>query len=180
LDDKAKRIVAVVHRRAGKSWALIWRGLKRCATEKKWSNPRVVHILPYGVQWHRTGLWDDLVRAAESIPGAVVRRSEMSIRLPNGGVYQCGGADNPDVWRGGGAIECIIDEFDDTPQTMVLLVIEPMLADRDGTLALGTPKGNGLQAAYDRARHARSFTICLIVVRLARFQTRRSRACVLK
>jgi hypothetical protein len=37
---------------------------------------------------------------------------------------------------------------------MVSLVIEPMLADRDGTLVRsGTPKGRGLlQAAYDRAR----------------------------
>ncbi len=164
LDDKAKRIVAVVHRRAGKSTALMWRGLKRCATEKKWPNPRVVHILPYGIQWRRTGLWDDLCRAAETIPGAIVRQSEMAVRLPNGGVYQCGGADNPDVWRGGGAIECIIDEFDDTPQTMVPLVIEPMLADRDGTLVRsGTPKGNGLlQAAYDRAKLSPEYSTYLL------------------
>ena len=154
IDDDAKRIVAVVHRRAGKSTALMWRGLKRCLTERKSKHPRVVHILPYGVQWQRTGLWDDLVRAAEQLPDAIVRRSEMSIRLPNGGVYQCGGADNPDVWRGGAADEVIIDEFDDTPQSMVPLVIEPMLADRDGTLVRsGTPKGRGLlQAAYDRAK----------------------------
>jgi hypothetical protein len=78
----------------------------------------------------------------------------MAIRLPNGGTWQAGGADNPDSWRGGYADECIIDEFDDTPQSMVSLVIEPMLADRDGTLVRsGTPKGRGLlQAAYDRAR----------------------------
>ena len=164
IDDKAKRIVAVVHRRAGKSTALMWRGLKRCLTEKKSKHPRVVHILPYGVQWHRTGLWDDLVRAAEQLPDAVVRRSEMSIRLPNGGVYQCGGADNPDVWRGGAADEVVIDEFDDTPPSMVPLVIEPMLADRDGTLVRsGTPKGRGLlQAAYDRAKVTAGYSAYLL------------------
>jgi hypothetical protein len=153
IDDRAKRIVAVVHRRAGKSTALLWRGLKVAITSKK-PLPRVVHILPYGVMWTRTGLWDQAVRAADAIPGTQVRRSEMAIRLPNGGTWQAGGADNPDSWRGGYADECIIDEFDDTPQSMVPLVIEPMLADRNGTLVRsGTPKGRGLlQAAYDRAR----------------------------
>jgi phage terminase large subunit len=163
LDDPAKRIVAVVHRRAGKSTALLWRGFKVALTSKK-PLPRVVHILPYGVMWTRTGLWDQAVRAAEAIPGCFVRRSEMAIRLPNGGTWQAGGADNPDSWRGGYADECIIDEFDDTPQTMVPLVIEPMLADRDGTLVRsGTPKGRGLlQAAYDRARVSPGYSSYLL------------------
>jgi hypothetical protein len=153
IDDPAQRIVAVVHRRAGKSTALLWRGLKRAVTTRR-PQPRVVHILPYGVMWTRTGLWDQAVKAAEAIPGSQVRRSEMAIRLPNGGTWQAGGADNPDSWRGGYGDEIIIDEFDDTPQSMVPLVIEPMLADRDGTLVRsGTPKGRGLlQAAYERAR----------------------------
>jgi phage terminase large subunit len=153
IDDPAPRIVAVVHRRAGKSTALMWRGLKRALTDPK-PLPRVVHILPYGVMWTRTGLWDQAVRAADAIPGTQVRRSEMAIRLPNGGTWQAGGADNPDSWRGGYGDEVIIDEFDDTPVSMVPLVIEPMLADRNGTLVRsGTPKGRGLlQAAYDRAK----------------------------
>lgn len=153
LEDKAKRIVAVVHRRAGKSTALMWMGIRRALIEKK-PNARVIHILPYAVMWQRTGLWDQLVRAADAIPGSIVRRSEMSIRLPNGAVFLAGGADNPDSFRGGGADLVIVDEFDDTPQSLVPLVIEPMLADRDGTLVRsGTPKGRGLlQAAYDRAK----------------------------
>jgi hypothetical protein len=153
LDDPAPRIVAVVHRRAGKSTALMWMGIKRCLTEPK-PLPRVVHILPYGVMWSRTGLWDQLVRAAECVPGAEIRKSSMSIRFANGSVFQAGGADNQDSWRGSGADLVIIDEFDDTPPSMVPLVIEPMLADRDGVLVRsGTPKGKGLlQAAYERAK----------------------------
>jgi len=153
LNDPCPRIVAVVHRRAGKSTALMWRGLRRALLCRK-PLPRVVHILPFGVMWARTGLWDQLTRAADSLPGAVIRRSEMAIRLANGAIFQCGGADNQDSWRGGYADEVILDEFDDHPQTMVPLVIEPMLADRDGVLVRsGTPKGRGLlQAAYDRAR----------------------------
>jgi hypothetical protein len=163
IDDPAPRIVAVVHRRAGKSTALMWRGLKRALTEKK-SLPRVVHILPFGVMWQRTGLWDALSKAAESIPGAVPRRSDMAIKLPNGGTYQCGGADNPDSWRGGAADEAIVDEADDTPPSLIPLVIEPMLADRMGTLVRsGTPKGRGiLQAAYDHARITPGYSTYLL------------------
>lgn len=141
----------------------MWRGLKVALTTKK-PLPRVVHILPYGVMWSRTGLWDQAVRACDAIPGAVARRSEMSIRLPNGGTWQAGGADNPDSWRGGYADECIIDEYDDTPMSMVPLVIEPMLSDRDGTLVRsGTPKGMGLlQAAYDRAKTTPGYSTYLL------------------
>ena len=163
LNDAAPRIVAVVHRRAGKSTALMWLGLKRALTEPK-PLPRVVHILPYGVMWQRTGLWDQLVRAADAIPGAMARRSDMVIRLPNGGVFQAGGADRVDSWRGGAADLVVVDEFDDTPPSLVPLVIEPMLADRDGTLVRsGTPKGRGLlQAAYDRARTIPGYSAYLL------------------
>ena len=89
----------------------MWMGLRRALIEKR-PHPRVVHILPYGVMWQRTGLWDQLAQAAESIPGAVVRRSELAIKLANGGVFQAGGADNVDSWRGGGADLVIVDEFD--------------------------------------------------------------------
>ena len=135
----------------------------RAMTEKK-PHARVVHILPYGVMWQRTGLWDQLVRAADVIPGSLVRRSELSVRLPNGSVFQCGGADNVDTWRGGGADLITIDEFDDTPHSLVPLVIEPMLADRAGTLIRsGTPKGNGLlQAAYDRAKVTPGYSVYLL------------------
>ena len=163
LDDEAKRIVAVVHRRAGKSTALLWRGLKTAMTCKR-ALPRVVHILPYAVQWQRTGLWDQLVAAADTLPGCEVRRAGLSVRLHNGGVFQCGGADNQDTWRGGYADLVTIDEYDDTPPSMVPLVIEPMLADRNGTLIRsGTPKGAGLlQSAYDRARTTHGYSSYLL------------------
>jgi len=163
LDDEAKRIVAVVHRRAGKSTALLWRGLKTAIVCNR-PLPRVVHILPYAVQWNRTGLWDQAVHAADSIPGCEVRRASMSIRLPNGGIWQAGGADNQDSWRGGYGDEIICDEFDDFPPSMVALILEPMLADRDGTLIRsGTPKGRGLlQSAFDRARTSPGYSSYLL------------------
>lgn len=173
LDDAASTIVAVVHRRAGKSTALLWRGLRRALTTERrhllaagWTDaarlrslrenpPRVVHVLPERVQWVRTGLWDRLERAAKSIPGAAVLRSEFMVKLPNGGAFQAGGMDNPDAWRGGYADELVEDEADDVTAAGLDMVVEPMLADFLGTrLYSGTPKGNGrLQQRYDDAGH---------------------------
>lgn len=166
IDDPAARIVAVVHRRAGKSTGLIWRGIKRALVERK-PLPRVVHILPYGVMWSRTGMWDQVTRAARSIPGATVWKSELSVKFPNGSTFQCGGADNPDSWRGGYADEVIADEFDDMPASLIPLVIEPMLADRGGMLIRsGTPKGHGLLAdAYNKAASAPGYSRYLLTWR---------------
>lgn len=164
LDDRGSTIVAVVHRRAGKSTALMWRGLRKAATWQRphlpasgralaTDPPRVVHVLPQRVQWARTGLWDRLERAAMAIPGAVAVKSELAIRLPEGRVYQAGGMDNPDAWRGGYADEVIEDEADDVTAAGLDMVVEPMLADYLGTrLYAGTPKGNGrLQQRWDEA-----------------------------
>jgi phage terminase large subunit len=164
IEDRHRSIVAVVHRRAGKSTAFIWRGLRAALTEDrrhipahrrnlKADPPRVVHVLPAQVMWQRTGLWDKVARAAETIPGAVAWKSVLRVELPNGGVYQCGGMDKPDSWRGGLADQVIEDEADDVTASGLDMVIEPMLADYDGArVKIGTPKGNGrLQAAYDAA-----------------------------
>ena len=186
VEDRAPRIVAVVHRRAGKSTALMWRGIRRCLVKPKEQveedekrkelnlpplkrqPPRVVHILPYSVMWVRTGLWDQLTQAmrdiAPMVPGIEVRRSELAVKFPNGGVFQCGGADNPDSWRGSGADLVTVDEYDDCPAGMVATVIEPMLSDRGGTLIRsGTPKGHGLlQAAYDAAKTTPGYSAYLL------------------
>lgn len=163
INDAAPRIVAVVHRRAGKSTGLMWRGIKRGLTIRR-LRPRVLHLLPFAVQWDRTGLWDQLAAAAQAIPGAEVRKAERRVVLPNGGSFQAGGFDNPDAWRGGYADEVIADEYDDMPASLIPTVIEPMLADRDGTLVRsGTPKGIGmLKDAYDRAAHAPGYSRYLL------------------
>ncbi len=165
IEDQAQRIVAVVHRRAGKSTGFIWRSLRKALTHQrlhlpaakrnmKADPPRVVHVLPERVQWQRTGLWDKVTNAAGTIPGAEVFKSELRILLPNGGVYQCGGMDKPDSWRGGYADEVIEDEADDVIASGLDMVVEPMLSDYMGTrIKVGTPKGNGrLAQAYDDAR----------------------------
>ena len=55
-----------------------------------------------------------MARGAASIEGAKGREGQRRIVFPNGAVYQTGGLDNPDGWRGGYADEIIIDEYDDT------------------------------------------------------------------
>ena len=175
LNDNSLRIVAVVHRRAGKSTAIAWRGLRKALTWRREhipaemrnlrsDPPRVVHVLPEGVMWSRTGLWDKVASAARNIPGAEVLKSERRIELPNGGVYQAGGMDNPDAWRGGYADEVIEDEADDVTAGGLDMVVEPMLTDYMGTrIQVGTPKGNGrLEKAYHAAgldRHASRYLL---------------------
>lgn len=164
IECAAPNIVAVVHRRAGKSTAFVWRGLRKALTHDRShipsgrrnlraDPPRIVHVLPGQVMWKRTGLWDKVTRAAETIPGAIVMKSELRVVLPNGGVYQCGGMDQPDSWRGGYADEVIEDEADDVIASGLDMVVEPMLSDYSGTrIKIGTPKGNGrLAQAYDDA-----------------------------
>ena len=69
INDPAKRIVAVVHRRAGKSTGLMWRGIKRALSiQRTHPPPRIIHTLPVQVQWARTGMWDVLARAGSLIP----------------------------------------------------------------------------------------------------------------
>ena len=155
MEDTSKRIVAVVHRRAGKSTGLMWRGIKRGLSINRQDPPaRVIHTLPYQVQWDRTGLWDRLERAAKGIPDTRVMKSERRIILPNGAIYQAGGLDQPDSWRGGYADEVIVDEYDDTQADGQTTAILPMLADFAGTLVMsGTPKGYGrLKTAMERAK----------------------------
>lgn len=162
LETAAPQIVGVVHRRAGKSTAIVWRALRKALTHDrrgmppakrnlKADPPRVVHVLPLQVTWKKTGLWDKVERAAAAIPGARVLKSEFRVVLPNGGVYQCGGMDKPDNWRGGYADELIEDEADDVIASGLDMVVEPMLADYYGTrIKIGTPKGNGrLADAYN-------------------------------
>jgi phage terminase large subunit len=164
IENRKPKIVAVVHRRAGKSTGFVWRGLRKALTEDRRhiplprrnlraDPPRVVHVLPAQVMWQRTGLWDKVVRAASSIPGAVVMKSVLRVELPNGGVYQCGGMDKPDKWRGGYADEVIEDEADDVIASGLDMVVVPMLSDYGGSrVIIGTPKGNGrIASAYDEA-----------------------------
>jgi phage terminase large subunit len=164
LDDASRKIVAVVHRRAGKSTGIIWKCLRKALTEDRRhipparrnltaDPPRVVHVLPAQVMWQRTGLWDKVTRAGESIPGARVMKSVLRIELPNGGIYQCGGMDKPDSWRGGFSDLVVEDEADDVIASGLDMVVVPMLADYSGQrIKIGTPKGNGrLADAYDKA-----------------------------
>jgi hypothetical protein len=111
--------------------------------------------------WKRTGMWDSLVRAANAVPGAVIAVGDKRVILPNGGVYQTGGMDEPDRWRGGYADLIIEDEADDVTASGLDMVVIPMLADYDGQrVRIGTPKGNGrLAAAYDKCDPSARFLL---------------------
>jgi hypothetical protein len=165
IEDRARNIVAVVHRRAGKSTAFIWRGLRKALTEDRRhipaarrnldaDPPRVVHVLPSQVMWQRTGLWDKVALAAQKIPGAVPWKSVFRVELPKM-VASTNAAEWISLIAGAVAYadEIIEDEADDVIASGLDMVVEPMLADYDGSrVKIGTPKGNGrIAAAYDAA-----------------------------
>ncbi len=163
-DCLSRKIVGVVHRRAGKTTLFQKRGLLTATTADRRhlpvsrrrlqaNPPRVIHVLPSSIMWKRTGMWDALVMSAADIPGAQVAVTDKRIILPNGGVYQTGGMDEPDRWRGGYADLVIEDEADDVPAGGLDMVVVPMLTDFQGQrIKIGTPKGHGrLAEAYDKA-----------------------------
>lgn len=164
LNCQSRNVVAVVHRRAGKTTMYQQLGLMTALTADrghlpkdrrnlKANPPRVIHVLPSAIMWKRTGMWDSLARSAELISGAQVAIGDKRIVMPNGGVYQTGGMDEPDRWRGGYADLVIEDEADDVTAAGLDMVVVPMLADYEGQrVKIGTPKGNGrLAEAYDKA-----------------------------
>ncbi len=172
IENAFPRMVGVVHRQAGKTTALAWRGLRKALLHDRRhlpparrnlhaAPPRVVHVLPLQVTWKKTGLWDAIEAAARAFPGAKVMKSEFRVIMPNRGVYQVGGMDNPDNWRGGYADEIIEDEADDALASGIDMVIEPMLLTYDGARCkIGTPKGNGrLATAYNESPPEQRFLL---------------------
>jgi len=95
-------------------------------------------------------MWDEL---KESIPRDWIKpkginETDLSIKLINGSVIECKGADNPDSLRGVGLNYVVLDEFQDMKPDTWVRVLRPTLAkDRGHALFIGTPKG--YQNLYD-------------------------------
>ncbi len=132
--------MAVAHRRAGKTVALInecIRGALTCSLP----NPRFSYIAPY-LNQSKAIAWDYLKHYAGAIPGTTFNESELRADLPNGGRVRLFGADNPHALRGLYHDGVILDEFGDMDPEVWSQVIRPALSDRRGWAAFaGTPRG---------------------------------------
>ncbi len=140
LVEPPKRfIVAVAHRRCGKTVASIQR-LLRTALTCPHKHARCAYIAPY-LKQAKDIAWDYLKRMAQPL-GGEPNESELRIDLPNGSRIRLYGADNPEGLRGGYLDDVVLDEFADMDPQVWSTIVLPMLADRQGAAAfIGTPKG---------------------------------------
>lgn len=132
--------VAVAHRRAGKTVALInecIRGAITCPLPR----PRFSYVAPF-LNQSKAIAWDYLKHYAGAIPGTTFNEAELRADLPNGGRVRLFGADNPNALRGLYHDGAILDEFGDMDPAVWTEVIRPALSDRKGWAAFaGTPRG---------------------------------------
>jgi phage terminase large subunit len=139
--NSAKRWrVAVAHRRAGKTVALINECIKGALTCTL-PSPRFSYIAPF-LNQSKAIAWDYLKHYAGAIPGTTFNESELRADLPNGGRVRLYGADNPNALRGLYHDGAILDEFGDMDPAVWTEVVRPALSDRHGWAAFaGTPRG---------------------------------------
>lgn len=132
--------VAVAHRRAGKTVALINECIKGALTCRH-PNPRLSYVAPYLKQAKQIA-WDYLKRYSRAIDGVTFNEAELRADFANGGRVTIYGADNGDSLRGLYHDGVILDEFGDMDPAVWTEVIRPALSDRKGwAVFAGTPRG---------------------------------------
>ena len=144
--------VLVVHRRAGKTTALLADMLKRAILGKP--DGRYAFIAPLLAQ-SKTIAWDILKAMAHEL-AEKINESELRIDLINGARIRLFGADNYDALRGQRLDGVALDEYGDIAPEVFDEVIRPSLADRapdSWAVFSGTPKGmNHFYTAFERAK----------------------------
>lgn len=146
-NDPARFLVAVIHRRAGKTiFALDWLlepARETIGQEPGSSDYRGYYICPYRNQAKAVGL-DFLIQMTDNVEGVVINRTDLYAQFPSGARVQLLGADGFDKHRGRYADRVAFDESAQIPPGAWREVFRPMLADRKGkAVFIGTPRGHG-------------------------------------
>lgn len=135
-----KRIVLVLHRRAGKTVACINHLIRECFKSQD-LDQRYAYIAPTYKQAKNVA-WDILKRYAKKVPYTKFNEAELRCDFPNGARITLYGADNPDALRGIGLWGVVFDEYSQQPSNIYSEIILPTLADHNGfAIWIGTPKG---------------------------------------
>ena len=128
--------VVVAGRRWGKTVLSRTSMISKARVQKR----RIWYIAPT-YRMAKQILWDDLLQA---VPRAWIRKvneTTMTIRLKNGTILECKGADKPDTLRGVGLHYVVLDEVQDMKWEVWNEVIRPTLSSTGGhALFIGTPK----------------------------------------
>ncbi len=142
-------IVLVLHRRAGKTTAVLNHLQRDCL---RVPNAQFAYIGPTYRQSKRIA-WEIAKGIARPIPGVVFNESELLIKYPNGSRLILVGSDNPDSLRGIALWGCGFDEYSQQPSNIFTEIISKALADHLGyAIFFGTPKGkNEFHRVYQNA-----------------------------
>ena len=150
--DTNRFVVAVCHRRFGKTVCAVNQLIKGALTSKR-PRPRYHYIAPTFRQG-KAACWDYLKHFASAVPNWEKNESELRVDFPNGGQVQILGADNPDSMRGIYSDGAVFDEYGLQPPNVFTEVMRPALADRIGwAMFIGTP--NGKNQFYDIVQQAK-------------------------
>lgn len=78
-------------------------------------------------------------------PDAIIEsknNTELYIKFRNGSIWQLGGTDKPESWRGTNPIDVVFDEYAEMKESIWLEVIRPILTENHGTATfIFTPRG---------------------------------------
>tara|TARA_R100001377_G_scaffold2141_1_gene1483 strand:- start:396 stop:1709 length:1314 start_codon:yes stop_codon:yes gene_type:complete len=159
--DRHRFSVLVLHRRAGKTVAMINHMLKDALTTTK-PNSRYVFLSPTFKQGKLTA-WDYIKNFAGKIPNTKFNESELRCDLPNGSRITILGAENDQAIRGISLDGCVFDETQSIKPTIFPEIIRPALADRKGwCVFIGTPKGqNYFYSLYEKAKESKDWFSCV-------------------
>ena len=159
--DMHRFSVLVLHRRAGKTVAMINHMLKDALTNPL-PNSRYVFLSPTFKQGKLTA-WDYIKTYAGKIPNVKFNESELRCDLPNGSRITILGAENDQAIRGISLDGCVFDETQSIKPTIFPEVIRPALADRKGwCVFIGTPKGqNYFYQLYESAKESKDWYSCV-------------------
>jgi len=147
--DCNRFVVAVLHRRAGKTVSAI-NHLIREAIKCGNTSPRFAYVAPTYTQAKRVA-WDYLLQYTEPLE-RTANISELRVDF-YGARISLYGADNPDSLRGIYLDGVVLDEVGDMNPKIWNEILRPALSDRRGwALFIGTPKGaNHFKDLRDRA-----------------------------
>ncbi|MET2951328.1 phage terminase large subunit [Vibrio owensii] len=134
---------------AGRRWGKTALSRTVIVTRVKKPKQKVWYIAP-SYRMAKMIMWDELKEAVPKKWVSKIHETELSIRLTNGSIIECKGADQPDTLRGVGLHYVVMDEFQDMHPETWTKVIRPTLATTGGdALFIGTPKAfNHLYEVY--------------------------------
>jgi phage terminase large subunit len=139
-ERKQRWSVLVVHRRAGKTVAVINELIKAALLCTR-TSPRFAYVAPTYAQ-AKDVAWTYLKRFTAQIPGRIVSEAELHVTLTGDRRIRLYGSDNYDRMRGIYLDGVGIDEPADMDPAAWYDVIRPALSDREGWCVwIGTPKG---------------------------------------